>query len=166
MIIDGTTVAAFFAGLAALVPVLIKGWLDVRHVHNDYKFVWAGIVDRGYVEAVKQGALLGGCQNWIVSQTANETYREIANELRHIYAYQKIDLKREPTDAEIAWAIEQRFQQWMITHACPRLGVNQHGCLAIASVIARSGDNELRTSGEEAASKGIHYAVPTVDEKE
>lgn len=149
--IDGPTVGALFAGIALLVPVLVKGFVDLRAVKRDYKFVWQGIVERGYVEAMKNGALLGGCQNWIVSQTANETYREIANELRHIYRYQVIDLKREPTDGELAWAIEQRFQSWMVIHACPRLGVNSHGCLAIASVISRSSDQDLRSEKPEAS---------------
>ncbi len=111
--------------------------MNVSQIQADYDKVWAGITGRGYVEAEKIGHLKKSCDSWVISPDARAAYTDIEVGLKEVFMAERHRLQRSPTDPELAWAIESKYQQWMLGHACPVLGVNQHGCLAIASIIAR-----------------------------
>ncbi len=107
-------------------------------MQSDQDVIWGGIIKRGYVEAEKTDCLLpqpGG--GWNLTARARREYDPIAADLKMVLQNLRTLLGREPTDETLSWAIEKKFQDWMQQHACPGLGVNQHGCLAIACVIAR-----------------------------
>ena len=135
-----------------LPPVLWMLW-KIQRLQQDYRTIWHGIVARGFIEAAKCEHMKFENGRWVVSQNARALYAEIEMRLRdNVRRLAKI-YGREPTNEELSWAIEQNseLQAWMIEHGCPTLGVNQHGCLAIACVIAR----ESRAKDTDMACKPI-----------
>lgn len=137
-------IAALGGALAMLIPILVKAFRDIRN--NDRKFdrLWHGIIARGYVEAQKCGHLTRlDNGTWHIADPVKAVYGAIGKELRTLYRELKTRLNRPPTNYEYSWAIEEdpTLQIWMVENACPKLGLNQHGCLAIAFVIV-SGEEE------------------------
>lgn len=152
-----TEVIAIVAAVTAFVYLLsrlsiktrrVEG--DTRKLREDYKRIWLGIVARGFLEAQKSGFLSLDGETWNTTDEVREVYSEIRLRLRVIYRILKRRLDREPTDAELGWYIEldEGIQQWMFSNGCPQLGLNQHGCIALAAVIARE-DHHVRAGGED-----------------
>ncbi len=111
----------------------IKAEADVDRIRND--LTWKGIVGRGFAEAQQQKHLMktqrpDGSWAWIVSPEAKVVYQPIMMDLR------ELGLKN-PDDRSLSWAIEQRYQQWMIDTICVSLNVHGNGCTAIAMTLAR-----------------------------
>lgn len=132
--------AALISALSLFIPVLVKALFDLKRLRSDYKNIWHGIVARGYVEAISLGHLVMKDGQWHVSEEARNHYGPIAPQLRTIRHNLKVKMGREPSDDELTWAVEQdaSLQQWMVDNGCPALGINQHGCLAIACIISVS----------------------------
>ncbi len=147
---DLLALAAVLTALAGLVTAIGKIWLELRKTQGhfkktqeDFDSVWEGIILRGFKEAEVKGHLQpDGEECWTVSADARKVYGEIAPDLKAIRKNLQLTHGGLLSESTLAWAIEQRFQKWMLEHACPTLGVNQHGCLAIAAIIAReNGDH-------------------------
>lgn len=143
-----------FAGLAlvitaigGLLGILTKFWLDLNQTKRDYDHVWKGIVSRGFLEAQKMRYLIPDVCNeteLTVSGKARQVYSEIAPALKSVRRRLAKSYGRSPSDEELGFAIEREFQNWMLGHACPLLGVNQHGCIAIACVLARENGDHIK----------------------
>ena len=134
------SIAAILLAVSVLVPVLAKAFIDIFRIKRRYDILWNGICARGFVEAQKCGHIKKSVDGtWIITDEARTIYVAVGKELRDLFRNLKIRLSRFPTDAEFTWEIEQdpNLQAWMVVEACPKLGVNQHGCLAIACVIVK-----------------------------
>lgn len=137
---DFAGLAAVITALSVLITAVAKVWLDLRAVRSQQKTMWRGIVARGYVEAEKIGVLVrtgDPARPWTVSEQGRLVYETIKPTLKATRAKLREKLGREPADDTLAWAFEREFQQWFLEHACRELGVDQHGCLAVACVIAK-----------------------------
>jgi hypothetical protein len=64
-------------------------------------------------------------------------FAEMEEPLKDLFGRLKESYGQEPSDDELAAAIEMEFQDWLVGRACPTLKLNQHGCLAVASIVAR-----------------------------
>jgi hypothetical protein len=146
---DYTGIAALLTALAVFLPVIYKLWTDLRTVKEDQATLWHGIIARGYVEAHLQGLLINTgnpARPWAVAEKARRVFDTIKPTLAATRHRLKQELGREPTDDTLAWIFERDLQNWFTDTACPALGVHQHGCLAIACVIAReNGDPTVQS---------------------
>lgn len=131
--------ASCLVAVSIMVPILVRFWRELVQMRTGYAKVWTGIVQRGFVEAQTLGHLKHICDSWVVSASARLMYASIAPDLQRLYGQIRQRLGRSPTDDELGWEIEQKHQKWMLANACPGLGLNEHGCLAIAGIIAREG---------------------------
>lgn len=130
-------ITALVIALTGLIPIIIKMRFELKAVKESYDNVWYGIVRRGFVEGVRCSHIERVEGKWKISDAAKLTYSEISLKLKLLFKSLVLTFGRNPTDEEFAWAVEQDkvFQKWMLEHACPNLGVSQHGCLAIACII-------------------------------
>ncbi len=136
---NGLDWAIIVTAFTALAPILMKILDDLRKLRANNDTLWLGLVARGFVEAQKCGYLRLDAGVWIVAEKARSVYAEIQPRLQVLCVVLRKKHEREPTDAEVGWSVESNkdLQQWLIDHACPKLGLNQHGCIAIAAVLAR-----------------------------
>lgn len=119
---------------SALVVRVLK---KLEDINRDYHFIWRGIILRGFMEAERTGNIERCDSTWKISDRSRQAYADIADGLRTLYQAKSASLSRSPTDDELAWEIEMKYQDWMLGNVCQILGVSQHGCTAIASIIAR-----------------------------
>lgn len=133
-------VAAFLIKIHKIAKEQIRLKIENAKLKDDYQRVWLGFVARGFLEAQKAGYLVYEHDEWNTTAAVREVYAEVHDQLRRIYLVLRRKFERDPTDAEISFNIEMddELQNWMIDHACPTLGINQHGCLALATIVARS----------------------------
>lgn len=134
---DLTWLAALLTILSILIPILMRMWQKINANYADQRKVWAGIMRRGFLEARIKGYLIRDVDCLKVSVKARNAFSEIMSDLCGTHNHLVKKLKRTPTDDELTWAIEEQFQDWMMDHACVALTLNQHGCLAIASILSR-----------------------------
>ena len=120
---------------------------DYGQMKDDYDAAWRGVVRRGFLEAVQCGYIEVRDGKVSVSEKAASFYNERLPQLKRVYAEMVLRLKRYPTEEEYQWEVEhdKDIQEWLIGDVCPRLGVNRHGCLAIASALVREHDATLLT---------------------
>lgn len=134
---DLAWLAAFLTVLSILIPILVTMWKAIKSNISHNQIVWSGIMKRGYLEARAKGYLSKDTGNLRVSDRARKAYTEVMVRLQEIHQHLTKKFRRTPTDDELTWAIEEEFQDWMIENACAVLNMNQHGCLAVASILAR-----------------------------
>ena len=137
---DVASITALVVAITGLIGAVAKLWMDMRQTKQDYNTIWKGIVERGFLEAEELRVIIridGESKTYMVAENARQIYNDIAEDLKRIRKKLKDSMGKEPSNEVLAWAIERDFQAWMIANACPKLGVNQHGCLAIACILAR-----------------------------
>lgn len=142
---------AFFIGLATVIPLAVKAYIEIAKLKNSAKVMWDGFNKRGYIEAQSTGSLVWNeveCK-WIVPPQVREIYKPIEELLYTIHRNLRKNLGRLPGEMEIGWAIESypyalgmTMQDWMVTTACPQLRTHNYACIAIASTIAREEVNQ------------------------
>lgn len=137
---DALQIATVAVSASLLASAFVLMALRVRAIRFERQAIWHGIMLRGYVEAEKTGVLKrsGNPQNpWIVSASAAQIYEQVKPTLIATKNKMALELGHQPTDDDLAWTFELELQQWFVEHGCPNIGTNQHGCLAVACVIAK-----------------------------
>lgn len=129
----GGVIAAAFAGYNAYLRLRSADKATDSRVDRWIR----GDLRRGYVEASDMKHLIrtvvDGKQTWLLSADARAAFAPIASNLR--------DLSDRKTDIDLADAIMERWDDWLVDAVCKPLGVRNYGCLAIASVVARETDS-------------------------
>lgn len=140
-----TDLAGWAAMIAAMTPILTvlfgliwRLWIGQRKLQFEYNRAWKGIVARGFLEALDSSHMYqDGVGGFIISDVAKALFGDKIFEFRKLRKDLSIELGHEPSIEALGWAIEQKYQTWLVEVVCPTLKVRQYGCIAIACVLAR-----------------------------
>ena len=138
---DWAGVAAFLTALGTFftvaIPVVVKAFREIKALRKSNDVMWASLVKRGFLEAASKQHIKKVAGVWQVTDEARKAFAPIVEALRDMRQRLVHGLGKEPDDDELGAAIEMEYQDWLVENICPALKVNQHGCLAIACVLAR-----------------------------
>lgn len=109
---------------------------DVDRLNGQINIINKFILRMAMAEAVEKG---GGKVNspFTISRDANEWFKPIAKELRRLRKSLTNVWGREPSDAEMFYAIEKRYGKWLLDNICIPHGYDSGGCIAMAIAVSK-----------------------------
>jgi hypothetical protein len=154
VLIVGAVSAALVAVVAAVGKVLVEmrslraaqkvNRAEIKENKEDIDVIKAGAVRRGYLEAFALKLMHRDPETGkiTIEERARERFAEIHGDLKELRKELREAVGQDLTNEELGWAIERRFQMWLIDHVCKPLNLKQWACVALSVELAReNGDH-------------------------